>query len=124
MGIRANNDTEARKRRSAVTNGKRLLAGIDQRSSTARRYRDLVNGYLAETGRKEPDLCKQAASLVLQRELLDAAMVRGEPVDTLLLVRLSGAINRTLERLQRASVDPDSARKRREREDREAGLIA
>ena len=35
--------------RSAVTNGSKLLVGIDMRSPTARRYRDLVQAYLDAT---------------------------------------------------------------------------
>ena len=110
--------------RSAVTNGRSVLQGIDGRSRTARRFRDLYRAYLSETNGAHEELCKQAASLVLQRELLDAAMVRGETVDTLQLVRLSGAINRTLTRLRSSAADADDHHARREREDREAGLIA
>ena len=36
--------------RSAVTNGSKLLVGIDGRSPTARRFRDLVEAYSAEIG--------------------------------------------------------------------------
>src|SRR3954447_8944677 len=112
------------KGRSAITNGKTMLLGVDGRSRPARRFRDLVQGYMAQTGDRHEELCKQAASLVLQRELLDAASVAGERVDTLQLVRLCGAINRTLAKLQHVSADPDAERRRRVREDREAGLTA
>src|SRR5262245_14053893 len=84
--------------RSAITNGL-LLAGVDGRSAASRRYRDLFQHYQEHTSGKHVELCKQAAALVMQRELLDAALVRGEDVNVDLLVRLSGAIARTLERL-------------------------
>ena len=112
--------------RAAVTNGTHLLRGVDHRSKAARRYRDLVDLYSRKFGTKEPELVKQLASLVTQREILDAQVVRGEKVDTLHLVRLAGAINRTLFQLKRTAADPDKVReqRRRNREDREAGLIA
>jgi len=112
------------KARSAISNGSSLFIGdVDGRSREARRYRDLFKHYVALTHGQHEDLCKQAAALVMQRELLDAAMVRGEPVDVLALTRLSGAINRTFAKLNLLSGEPETERKRREREDREAGLI-
>lgn len=112
------------KARSKITNGTRLLAGIDGRSLTARRFRDLYTHYMQQTGGQHEELCKQLASLVLRRELLDAAQVRGEDIDTLHLVRLSNSISRTLKRLDiiKAKKTPDDERRRREREDREALL--
>ena len=112
-----------RKGRAAITNGACLLMGVDHRSRAARRFRDLFQVYMRQTGGRYEELCRQAASLVTQREVLDAAIVRGEKVDPLHLVRLAGAINRTLDKLGRASVDPDIERIRRQREDREAGLV-
>ncbi len=100
------------------------MGGVDGRSREARRYRDLFKHYMALADGRHEELCKQAASLVMQRELLDAAMVRGEPVDVLALTRLSGAINRTLAKLNLLNGEPEAERRRREREDREAGLIA
>jgi len=112
------------KGKSAITNGRTLLLGVDGRSRSARRFRDLVNTYMTQTGGRHEELCKQAASLVLQRELMDTALVRGEHVDPLQHVRLCGAINRTIAKLKLATTDVDADRKRRQREDREAGLVA
>jgi hypothetical protein len=36
--------------RARVTNHKDLLPGLDGRSATARRFRDLVNSYIADMG--------------------------------------------------------------------------
>ena len=62
--------------RSAVTNGSKLLVGIDGRSPTARRFRDLVQAYKAEIGGdlSEPEMAmiKTAASLSLTAELMQA----------------------------------------------------
>lgn len=94
---------DMRKGRASITNGKRLLNGVDGRSHVYRRYRDLYDGYMRDSGGQHPELCKQAAVLVVQREALDAAVIRGETVDTLHLTRLAGAINRTIARLEKVS---------------------
>src|SRR5262245_53824663 len=70
---------------------------VDGRTKAARRWRSLYTGYLAKAPQQE-QLCRQAAT-VLQREQLDVKLARGEDVNVDLLVRLSGAIARTLERL-------------------------
>jgi hypothetical protein len=108
--------------RAAVTNGTFLFLGVDHRSRAARRFRDLYRSYLKQTNGRHDELCKQAAALVLKRELLDADLVVGKHVDISDLVKLSGAINRTLARLNLSAKDPDIDRRRREREDREALL--
>lgn len=85
--------------RSAISNGTRLLVGIDGRSRPARRLRDLFLHYMAETGGKREQECRSLASLILTRESLDAALARGEPVEPMDLVRVCGAISRALVRL-------------------------
>jgi hypothetical protein len=89
--------------RSAITNGKQLHSNavpIDGRSHGARRFRDLVEAYTAEIGgtltESESGLVRQAAALALRCEQLQAAIVRGEPVDDDLLVRISGTAKRLL----------------------------
>ena len=111
------------KARSAISNGSTLFTGVDGRSRGARRFRDLYHDYLNQTGGRHDELCRQAATLVLQRERLDVALVKGEPVDPSHLVRLAGAINRTLARLNLLSGEPEPERSRRQREDQEAGLL-
>lgn len=86
--------------RSRLTNGSALhLSGVDGRSREARRWRDLYRQYMAETSGRHEQLCRTLASLVLQREVLDAALARGESVSIDDLLRLAGAISRTLARL-------------------------
>jgi hypothetical protein len=67
--------------RSAVTNGSKLLVGIDGRSPTARRFRDLIQLYEAEMGGAPTEvgrgLIKSAAALTLKIEQLQAAIVEG-----------------------------------------------
>src|SRR5680860_541548 len=80
--------------RSAVTNGSRLGIGIDGRTRQARRWRDVYTDLMARTGSRHEQLCRSLASLVLQREQLDADLARGETVDTDELIRVVGAISR------------------------------
>jgi len=86
--------------RSAVTNGAKLLVGIDMRSPTARRYRDLVRANEAEIGKElseaEKGLVKQAAALTLQAEQMQADIVNGKPVDSDVLIRISGTAKRLI----------------------------
>jgi hypothetical protein len=87
--------------RSAVTNGSKLLVGIDGRSPTARRFRDLVHAYKAEIGgdlsQTEMAMIKTAASLAIQAELMQADIVNGKMVDSDDLVRLSSEARRLVD---------------------------
>jgi hypothetical protein len=86
--------------RSRVTNGTRLLVGVDGRSTQARRFRDLMHAYKDQfdSATADRNLVRQAALLALKREQLQAAVVRGEPVGTDTLTNLAG---RTLADLRR-----------------------
>lgn len=87
--------------RSRVTNGTRLLVGVDGRSTQARRFRDLMHAYedqFDSATEADRNLVRQAALLALKREQLQAAVVRGEPVGTDTLTNLAG---RTLADLRR-----------------------
>ena len=93
--------------RSKPANGTRLLEGIDGRSPAGRRYRDLVESFasdlgglkaLSEAGRS---LIRQAASVTIRAEQLQAAIVRGEAVDNDELIRLSNTSRRLLSAIRR-----------------------
>jgi hypothetical protein len=66
----------------------------------ARRFRDLIKAYEAEIGGEltevERGLVKQAAALTLRAEQMQAAIVRGEPIDNDQLIRISGTAKRIL----------------------------
>ena len=81
---------------SAITNGKTLLMDVDGRARPARRYKDLYQLYMAKTDGRHEELCKQLASLIVQRELIDAEVMRGNRVDAFHTVRLANTINRTI----------------------------
>lgn len=92
--------------RSRVSNGTKLLAGIDGRSPQARRFRDLILGYTAEfevASEFDKALIRQAAFLVIKAEDLQAKTLRGEDVASDEIVRLSGQLGRVLAALKRRS---------------------
>jgi hypothetical protein len=78
--------------RSALTNDPLALRGVDGRSMTARRYRDLAISFA-------DDLVRQAAALAVQVETLQAKSIGGADVDIEQLTRLSNSLGRTLQRL-------------------------
>jgi hypothetical protein len=69
--------------RSKVSNGTRLFANTDGRSSSARRFRDLVQSFEAEfdgdLSEAVRSLIKQAATLLLKSQQMQEAVVRGDP---------------------------------------------
>ena len=85
--VRSNVASRAPTTRSRITNGKQMLAGIDGRSAEARRYRDLAMSFADDLGgaavltEAQRALVFQAASLVVQSEALNGAIIRGEEVD-------------------------------------------
>lgn len=85
------------KGRSRVSNGRKLLAGLDGRSSTARRYRDLLDHLIAEysiTSPMDMSLARRAASLCAWGEMQDARIVRGESVNSEMLIRAANSVRR------------------------------
>lgn len=96
--------------RSAVSNGSRLLDGVDGRGAVARRFRDLIADLVREEfggceklSIGELGLLRQAAALILQAEQLQAALVRGEAVDGDELVRVSSESRRVLAAIRRTN---------------------
>jgi hypothetical protein len=65
---------------SAVTNHADLLPGLDGRSATARRFRDLVNAFVADMGGLDRcsevrlGLVRRLAATTVQAEMLEARM--------------------------------------------------
>jgi hypothetical protein len=91
--------------RSRVSNGSKLIAGVDGRSVEARRYRDLVLSYADDCGgaakltEAQRTLIAQAATLQVQAERMQGAVIKGELVDVEQLSRLSNSVVRILSRL-------------------------
>jgi hypothetical protein len=92
--------------RSRSTNDLRRLAGIRAYSPIGRRYRDLVDAFVAALGGDETKLneaqrvsIRRAAELSTLTEEQRAKALRGEVIDPLALVRLEGAADRAVRAL-------------------------
>jgi hypothetical protein len=78
-----------------VKNHKNLLPGLDGRSASARRFRDLVNAFVADMGGLDCcseirlGLLRRLASTTVQAEMLEARMVNGEAIDIATLCTLA-----------------------------------
>jgi hypothetical protein len=92
--------------RSRITNGSKLLEGVDARSAPARRFRDLALAFETELGGNlntaETALVKLAAATVVRSEQFQAAIINGEQIDDAELVRLTNTATRTLRELAAA----------------------
>ena len=88
-----------------MTNHKDLLPGLDGRSATARRFRDLVNAFVADMGGLDRcseirlGLVRRLAATTVQAEMLEARMVNGEPIDISQLCTLAWTTVRLSQRL-------------------------
>jgi hypothetical protein len=88
--------------RARITNGSKLLAGVDGRSSGARRFRDLVHDLSADLGgvaaltTAELATVRNCAGLLLRAEQLQADIARAQPVDANQISRLSNTARRLL----------------------------
>jgi hypothetical protein len=114
--------------RSAVTNGARLFVEGSGTSAWSRRYRDLIAGHIGDMAgpdmisEAQLSLIKRASAIECELEVLEGRLSQGEPVDLDSYGRGASHLRRILETLglERRAIDIT----RREREDREAGLIA
>ena len=97
---------EPQKARSRVSNHADLLPAIvDGRSAPARRFRDLVNAFVADMGGLDRcseiklGLMRRLAATTVQAEMLEARMVNGEAVDIASLCTLASTTVRLSQRL-------------------------
>jgi hypothetical protein len=79
--------------------------GLDGRSATARRFRDLVNAFVADMGGLDRcseiklGLIRRLAATTVQAEMLEARMVNGEAIDIATLCTLASTTVRISQRL-------------------------
>lgn len=96
---------ESKRIRSAVTNGERTFVIGDGNSPWARRQRDLLALHIADLGTEERlsenqlSLCRRAATLETELEMLEGQLSLGKVADLDLYNRLSGNLRRILESL-------------------------
>lgn len=104
--------------RSRVTNGQRLLEGMDKRSAEGRRFRDLVHAYSEPFGGFHAldaggqALVRESAAKTIESERNAAALARGEAVDSEQSVRIANSLARMISRLdkRRAALEPPAPR--------------
>jgi hypothetical protein len=100
--------------RSSITNGRRLHhRETDARSRSARRWRDIYQGLVAELGRvpsfAEDQLVRSCADLAITAELLSSRVASGQLVDHGELSQINGSLRRTLMALGMAKREAASA---------------
>jgi hypothetical protein len=91
--------------RSKITHHVDLLPGMNGNSGPARRFRDLVNNYLADMGGVELcseikiGLLRRLASTTVLAEMLEARMIEGQAIDVNTLCLLASTCMRLSSRL-------------------------
>ena len=83
-----------RNNRSGFTNNPYRLEGVDMRSERGRRYRDIVDGLVAEFGDTDAASIRELAGLKIVCEGTQAAVVAGDASAREDLVRISNLIAR------------------------------
>jgi hypothetical protein len=78
--------------RSRIANGR---LGVDMRSASGRRWRDVFLAAMEATHARHESLCRQLATLTVRREQLDAEVAAGRDVDIDTLLRLASEVRRT-----------------------------
>jgi hypothetical protein len=91
--------------RSRVSNGADLLPGIDGRSATARRLRDIYFALASDQGGADrlsearQQLCRRFAAAACLAENMEARLARGEPIDIAEHSLLSSTLVRLAQRI-------------------------
>jgi hypothetical protein len=73
--------------RSRVSNGRDILPGIDGRSPTARRYRDVLSALVVDQGGADRmsearvQLCRRFAASACMAEAMEADLVNGKQIE-------------------------------------------
>ena len=93
--------------RAKVSNGSKLLTGVDGRSAAARRFRDLIAEMTAEAGgdatlsASERGEIRHAAALIMRLDQICASVVNESFNDNDSFIRLSGEVRRLQARMRR-----------------------
>lgn len=88
--------------RSAISNGSALLTGLDHRSASARRFRDVINSLASDLGGADAlseaqlQLVRSAAGLIVLRERLDLRALNDEAISVAEYARITNSLRRVL----------------------------
>jgi hypothetical protein len=91
--------------RSRVSNGKDLLAGVDQRSAVYRRYRDLIEAIVSDQGGVEEcsesrkQLIRRFAACSVLAEQAEAKLAAGQEIDVATHALLTSSLVRVAQRI-------------------------
>lgn len=95
-----------RKGRSKITNGKVLIAGVDQRSPWVRRAKDVIAAHIADLGgvdntsAAERSIIRRASTLTVELERMETAFAtagEASPLDLEVYQRCANSLRRLLE---------------------------
>ncbi len=117
--------------RSGVTNGSRLFAfDVDERTATARRYRDVYAEVISDMGGDDAcseivhQLARRFASLSILAETMEAKLTQGEEIDLTAHATIVGGLARIAQRLgigrKARDISPSLGRFLADRKQREA----
>jgi hypothetical protein len=104
-GKRERPQARAKRPRSALTSGRKLLLRGDVNSAWSRRYHDVLGGLVSDAGgadmlsEAQAALCRDAACLEIELERMRGALSEGGEVDLDLYGRVAGQRRRILETL-------------------------
>ncbi len=91
--------------RSRISNGRDLLPGIDGRSATARRYRDVLAALASDQGGADrmseahTQLCRRFAAAAVLAENMEADLANGRSIDVQEHALLSSTLVRLAQRI-------------------------
>lgn len=97
--------TRAKRKRSAVSSGRRLLVAGSSTTPWGRRYADILAGHVADLSggagadalsQAQVSLCRRAASLTVECEALEGRASQGEAIDLDSLGRAVSHLRRVL----------------------------
>ena len=97
--------TRPLKARSRLTNGKDIVAGLDQRSREYRRFRDILCQIIADLGGAEQlsegqrQLARRCATIAIECERMESLSVAGEKIDLEVYGALTDRLGRAFSRL-------------------------
>jgi hypothetical protein len=93
------------KARSRLTNGKDIVAGLDQRSAEYRRFRDILCQIIADLGGAEQlsegqrQLARRCATIAIECERMESQSVAGKKIDLEVYGALTDRLGRAFQRL-------------------------
>jgi hypothetical protein len=98
------NPVQVRKARSRVTNGSKLLTGLDGRAPLRRRYRDLLAELETDMGQSQmtavrSSLVRRFAEGTIAAEVMAVQLIEGKAIDVAVFSQLASTLVRLASRI-------------------------